>query len=114
MGDGKEMAETINEFGLLFVIGAVGVGEFILKCAQCCCNGNLLCAFLFDGSLISMFMIPFFRHLPLLTALSYLSTTVAFFVDSVLGVRTKYLGEAELLREEDTHVEMANRQGQHP
>ena len=92
--DLEEMAETINEYGLLWVIPAVGVGEFVIKCQSCRRRqaqqvdtyspwGGLRV----DLILITPFIILFYAYLHPLTATTYLTSALAFFADGFFGVR---------------------------
>lgn len=96
LGDLEQLASVIEAYGILFVIGAVGLGELTIRCihkvecnsCQWCCR----CFFFFELGIMGLFMWLFFVYLPTSTALAYLFSTIAFLVDVVLGVRTRFLG----------------------
>jgi putative effector of murein hydrolase LrgA (UPF0299 family) len=86
LGDLQRMADTINEYGLLFVIPTVGVGELVNKWSMRSGSG-WGCALVVNVVLFTPFMVLFFSYLPTMTALAYLTSGIAFFTDIFLGVR---------------------------
>lgn len=96
LGDLEYMASVINAYGILFVIGAVGLGELTIRCidtfesecCQCCCG----CFFVIELIIMGLFMWLFFVYLPTSTALVYFFSTIAFLVDVGFGIRTRFLG----------------------
>lgn len=96
LSDLQQLADTIDEYGLLFVIPTTWVGEFVHKMTKCYCGSGTGPAIVINAILFAPFMVLFVYKLPLLTALSYLFSSCAFVTDILFGIRSGnlvFLGE---------------------
>lgn len=95
--EADESVNVVTAFGLLFIIPAVGLGEFFIKCADtkwCCpcyCTDRSVARRFCTVSIVP-FLIMFYFLLDPLTATSYFTSVLVFYLDNFLiGVRTHLL-----------------------